>query len=193
MARNGEVRMNDGSGSSWDWRRIVRLTGMAMLVFAAVSLGPPWFHALVPIAMRRRAVVRLLRRDPGHLRRPAGDRPGRHDRPGRARCSGIVGRGASGLAGRGLAMGVAVLLAWASPRRPPGPGWPGRECRYPRSRPDSPTRSTTARWTSSCSAGRAPRASRTTSGSRWARSSPGGSARRSRIGDSPSRTWPIPG
>ncbi len=55
--------MNDRSGAPWNPRRLARLAGMALLallVLATAYLGPPWFRALVPEAMLRRLVVRLL-------------------------------------------------------------------------------------------------------------------------------------
>jgi len=55
--------MEHGTGSGWTPRRFVRLAGMVwlgVLVFLAVCLGPPWFDASIPIAMRRRTVVQLL-------------------------------------------------------------------------------------------------------------------------------------
>ena len=56
----GACQMDHGPRSTWDRRRIVRLASMALLVFVAMSLGPPWFHALVPDLLLNRIIVRLL-------------------------------------------------------------------------------------------------------------------------------------
>jgi hypothetical protein len=52
--------MDHGPRSTWDRHRIARLASVALLVFVAMSLGPPWFRALVPDALVKRIIVRLL-------------------------------------------------------------------------------------------------------------------------------------
>ncbi len=55
--------MEQATGSRWELRRVLRLAMLVVLGLGgvlAVCLGPPWFHAFVPIAMRRRIVVQLL-------------------------------------------------------------------------------------------------------------------------------------
>jgi hypothetical protein len=52
--------MDHGPRLTWDRHRVVRLASIASLVLLAISLGPPWFHALMPDPSFKRIIVRLL-------------------------------------------------------------------------------------------------------------------------------------
>ncbi len=201
--------MDHESRSIWDRQRVIRLAKVAMLIvlgYVVISLGPPWFQVYFPVTLRRRIVVRLLLAAQiiyGVLLATAP----------------IVsilfivallrvrGRGArrtwlirwvslSVAVMFGLALAEATAWAWLAWTRVPMPRLKTRfpeatnrltlESKHLSGPTDERTVNILVLGESSAAA------SPIRSGSRWPRSSPGSSARRSRTANSPSSTWPGP-